>query len=395
MWGKRGSGEGTGEGHCDGLCALHLHSPKPALVGKEQHLVESAKMATKARERKVMSKSTISAMISAGCGREISPGSEGPSSRPVQQLLRTLNLRFFGTLFPPKRRGLEATRWKKGGGKVGEREWEFSFSCNLPLQTLSGRLQGRYQACHASRSTASCRSLQQQASSVSHPAFFSLFSPNLPLSHCSPSHNLFSPHKNTGHAVYIRGQFYNVIIHLATSKISVTLLGNAGLVVLLLVAQVHTPHPLTISASPSDLFRGTTTPSLIPSPPQVMRHLFLGPIRAAEMDRLYEKRYLPPRPFLPLPFLPPFRFSSTLMPSTPPAAVPPSLTPAVAQLVRYNGDMSGPDYLPGGDFLPIRLPPYYPALCKGLPKKKPSPPPRPYPPLSSSPLPLPFSTMAH
>jgi hypothetical protein len=62
------------------------------------------------------------------------------------------------------------------------------------------------------------------------------------------------------HAIHIRRQFYSVVIHLATSKISVTILGNMAFVTALCFAQL-------------------------------LRHLFLGSLRAAELDRLYEKTW--------------------------------------------------------------------------------------------------------
>jgi E3 ubiquitin-protein ligase synoviolin len=60
------------------------------------------------------------------------------------------------------------------------------------------------------------------------------------------------------HAVQLRKQFYSIVIHLAASKLSVTILGNMAFVAALLFAQL-------------------------------MRQIFLGSLRAAELDRLYEK----------------------------------------------------------------------------------------------------------
>lgn len=62
------------------------------------------------------------------------------------------------------------------------------------------------------------------------------------------------------HAIHVRRQFYSVVIHLATSKISVTILGNMAFVAALCFAQV-------------------------------LRQMFLGSLRAAELDRLYEKTW--------------------------------------------------------------------------------------------------------
>lgn len=142
-----------------------------------------------------------------------------------------------------------------------------------------------------------------------------------PVSGCKILTGRYPPHgQNTAHAIHVRRQFYNVIIHLATSKISVTLLGNAGLVLVLLIAQVTPPlpphdpsrnhpprprHALSLprssSSSSSSYFacssfalrysRKSRHGKLMPVPNrQVLRHVFLGPLRAAEMDRLYEKR---------------------------------------------------------------------------------------------------------
>ena len=60
------------------------------------------------------------------------------------------------------------------------------------------------------------------------------------------------------HAIQLRKQFYPIVIYLATSKLSVTILGNMGFVMALLSAQLT-------------------------------RQIFLGPLRAAEIDRLNEK----------------------------------------------------------------------------------------------------------
>ena len=60
------------------------------------------------------------------------------------------------------------------------------------------------------------------------------------------------------HAIQLRKQFYPIVIYLATSKLSVTILGNMGFVMALLTAQLT-------------------------------RQIFLGPLRAAEIDRLNEK----------------------------------------------------------------------------------------------------------
>ena len=60
------------------------------------------------------------------------------------------------------------------------------------------------------------------------------------------------------HAIQLRKQFYPIVIYLATSKLSVTILGNMGFVMALLTAQLT-------------------------------RQIFLGPLRAAEVDRLNEK----------------------------------------------------------------------------------------------------------
>ena len=60
------------------------------------------------------------------------------------------------------------------------------------------------------------------------------------------------------HAIQLRKQFYSIVIHLAASKLSVTILGNMAFVAALLFAQF-------------------------------MRQIFLGSLRAAELDRLYEK----------------------------------------------------------------------------------------------------------
>ena len=60
------------------------------------------------------------------------------------------------------------------------------------------------------------------------------------------------------HAVQLRKQFYPVVVHLGTSKLSVTIMGNMVFVAALMLAQM-------------------------------MRQIFLGSLRAAELDRLYEK----------------------------------------------------------------------------------------------------------
>ena len=60
------------------------------------------------------------------------------------------------------------------------------------------------------------------------------------------------------HAMQLRKQFYPVVVHLGTSKLSVTIMGNMVFVTALMLAQM-------------------------------MRQIFLGSLRAAELDRLYEK----------------------------------------------------------------------------------------------------------
>ena len=60
------------------------------------------------------------------------------------------------------------------------------------------------------------------------------------------------------HAIQLRKQFYPIVVYLATSKLSVTILGNMAFVLALLIAQLT-------------------------------RQIFLGPLRAAESDRLNEK----------------------------------------------------------------------------------------------------------
>ena len=60
------------------------------------------------------------------------------------------------------------------------------------------------------------------------------------------------------HAIQLRKQFYPVVVHLGTSKLSVTVMGNMVFVTALMLAQM-------------------------------MRQIFLGSLRAAELDRLYEK----------------------------------------------------------------------------------------------------------
>ena len=60
------------------------------------------------------------------------------------------------------------------------------------------------------------------------------------------------------HAMQLRKQFYPVVVHLGTSKLSVTIMGNMVFVTALMLAQM-------------------------------LRKIFLGSLRAAELDRLYEK----------------------------------------------------------------------------------------------------------
>ena len=60
------------------------------------------------------------------------------------------------------------------------------------------------------------------------------------------------------HAMQLRRQFYPVVVHLGTSKLSVTIMGNMVFVTALVLAQM-------------------------------VRQIFLGSLRAAELDRLYEK----------------------------------------------------------------------------------------------------------